>query len=89
MSETSRVRITLNNVVFGIGAMMPSGCATAAYARGGAPVVPSPHCNRYAYRQILEHGDLVISRVLGMTIAPVRLGVQPTIGVDPLSERDA
>ena len=89
MSETSPIRITLNNVVFGIGAMMQSGCATAAYARGGAPVVPSPYCNRYAYGQILEHADLVISRVLGMTIARVRFSVPPTIEVDPPSERDA
>lgn len=54
-------------------------------AFGYAPVVPSRYRNRYGYGPIREQTDLVVSGGLGMSIAPVRLGVPPEIVVVDLS----
>ncbi|MER2251417.1 metallophosphoesterase [Methylorubrum podarium] len=48
---------------------------------GYAPVVPSRYKNRFAYGHVREQTDLIVSGGLGMSIAPVRLGVPPEIVV--------
>ncbi|ACA15633.1 metallophosphoesterase [Methylobacterium sp. 4-46] len=48
---------------------------------GYAPVVPSRYGRRYAYGHIREHTDLIVSGGLGMSIAPIRIGVPPEIVV--------
>ena len=46
---------------------------------GYAPLVPSRFGNRYGYGHIREQTDLVVSGGLGMSVAPIRLGVTPEI----------
>ncbi len=48
---------------------------------GWSPVVPSRYPGRYAYGHVREASDLVISGGLGLSIAPIRLGVPPEIVV--------
>ncbi|MFE1603101.1 metallophosphoesterase [Methylobacterium sp. ID0610] len=48
---------------------------------GRAPVVPSRYGERYAYGHVREHTDLVVSGGLGLSIAPIRLGIPPEIVV--------
>ncbi|TGE00337.1 metallophosphoesterase [Methylobacterium nonmethylotrophicum] len=48
---------------------------------GWSPVVPSRYPGRYAYGHVRERSDLVISGGLGLSIAPIRLGVPPEIVV--------
>lgn len=48
---------------------------------GTAPVVPSRYRNRFAYGHVREQADLIVSGGLGMSIAPVRLGIPPEIVV--------
>lgn len=50
-------------------------------AFGYSPVVPSRYGNRYAYGRVREQSDLVVSAGLGMSVAPIRLGVPPEISV--------
>ena len=89
MSETLQVSITSRNVVVGVGAMIQSGCATEAYAQGGAPVVPYTYDESCACRRICEQSGLVTAGVLGTSIAPVRLVVPPGVVVQLCSERNA
>ncbi|AWB22521.1 metallophosphoesterase [Methylobacterium currus] len=46
---------------------------------GWSPVVPSRYPRRYVYGHVREASDLVISGGLGLSIAPIRLGVPPEI----------
>ena len=48
---------------------------------GYAPLVPSRYGDRFAYGHVREQADLVVSGGLGMSIAPVRLGLPPEIVV--------
>lgn len=48
---------------------------------GRAPVVPSRYGARFAYGHVREQADLIVSGGLGMSIAPVRIGVPPEIVV--------
>jgi predicted MPP superfamily phosphohydrolase len=48
---------------------------------GWSPVVPSRYPGRYVYGHVREASDLVISGGLGLSIAPIRLGVPPEIVV--------
>lgn len=52
---------------------------------GWVPFVPSRYGSRYAYGHIREHADLVVSGGLGMSGAPIRLGMPPEIVVVELS----
>ena len=56
---------------------------------GRAPVVPSRYGPRYAYGHVREQADLIVSGGLGMSIAPVRLGVPPEIVVVDLGDEPA
>ncbi|SFL12818.1 metallophosphoesterase [Methylorubrum salsuginis] len=56
---------------------------------GRAPVVPSRYGARYAYGHVREQADLIVSGGLGMSIAPVRLGVPPEIVVVDLGDDTA
>ncbi|BAU93888.1 metallophosphoesterase [Methylorubrum populi] len=53
---------------------------------GYAPVVPSRYRNRFAYGHVREQADLIVSGGLGMSIAPVRLGIPPEIVVIDLGD---
>ncbi len=53
---------------------------------GYAPVVPSRYKNRFAYGHVREQADLIVSGGLGMSIAPVRLGIPPEIVVIDLGD---
>ena len=48
---------------------------------GWSPVVPSRYGNRYAYGQVREQCDLIVSGGLGCSIMPVRVGMPPEIVV--------
>ena len=48
---------------------------------GWSPVVPSRYPGRYVYGHVREASDLVISGGLGLSIAPIRIGVPPEIVV--------
>lgn len=54
---------------------------------GYAPLVPSRYGDRFGYGHVREQGDLVISGGLGMSIAPIRIGVTPEIVVVELSDQ--
>lgn len=56
---------------------------------GYAPLVPSRFGNRYGYGHIREHTDLVVSGGLGMSVAPIRLGVAPEIVLVEISGASA
>ncbi|WP_232628532.1 metallophosphoesterase [Methylobacterium sp. Leaf118] len=55
---------------------------------GHAPVVPSRYGERFAYGHVREQADLIVSGGLGMSVAPVRLGVPPEIVVVDLGAED-
>ncbi|GEO99231.1 metallophosphoesterase [Methylobacterium haplocladii] len=55
---------------------------------GWAPVVPSRYGDRFGYGHVREQGDLVVSGGLGMSIAPIRIGVTPEIVVVELTDRE-
>ncbi|GJE76981.1 metallophosphoesterase [Methylorubrum suomiense] len=48
---------------------------------GWSPIVPSRYGARFAYGHVREQADLIVSGGLGMSIAPVRLGMPPEIVV--------
>jgi predicted MPP superfamily phosphohydrolase len=48
---------------------------------GWSPIVPSRYGNRFAYGQVREQTDIIISGGLGCSIAPFRFGVAPEIVV--------
>lgn len=56
---------------------------------GWSPVVPSRYPGRYVYGHVREASDLVISGGLGLSIAPIRLGVPPEIVVVELGAEAA
>ncbi|MEM0915997.1 MAG: metallophosphoesterase, partial [Planctomycetota bacterium] len=73
-------------------AARPVALTVAGHTHGGqvrlfgrSPVVPSRHGNRYAYGRVTEPrpdgtpADLVVSGGLGLSVAPIRLGVPPEI----------
>ncbi|TNC13721.1 metallophosphoesterase [Methylobacterium terricola] len=56
---------------------------------GWSPVVPSRYPGRYVYGHVREASDLVISGGLGLSVAPIRLGVPPEIVVVDLGAEAA
>ncbi len=55
---------------------------------GFVPTVPSRYGKRFRYGHVREQADLVVSGGLGMSIAPVRIGVPPEIVVVDLVGED-